>query len=359
MAWDEASAFAFTHGGRLPDAAMLRARGALERVELLRSRETVLGAAGLEVRYVGRDRWARNDVATRYGAIPLTSRAVASRWGLRRRPFSELEGADLAVVEILRDDADAWRREGWLVAPHFVAASVDLRIDDGVLWDHERRRRARRIESELSMRIDEGGETFDAFYDRMYVPTTRQRFGPEGYLARRLYLRRLASAGFLLYVDDRDGPIAAALIAKRASSGCPMDVRVWGVDASGSGRTRYAHEALFVLAIREARRRGAPRLGFGLSYPYANDGALRFKKRWGARMDPSPQDPRCFALRAFTDAGAAQLAHHQLIFELDGALFALGGGATPGVRPIAAPAHADDLARLAQNPQPGGRIPHR
>ena len=359
MAWDEASALAFTHGGRLPEGALLRARGALERVELLRSRETVLRAPELEVHYVGRDRWARNDVATRCGATPFAFGPVASPWGPRRRPYSEPGDADLAVVEILGDDADAWRREGWLVAPHFVAASVDLRIDEGVLWDHERRRRARRIETELSMRIDEGGETFDAFYDRMYVPSTRQRFGPEGYLARRPYLRRLASAGFLLYVDDRDGPIAAALIAKRARPDCPLDVRVWGVEAPAQERSRYAHDALLVLAIREARRRGAPRLSLGLSYPYANDGSLRFKKRWGARMDRSPEDPRCFALRAFTDAGAAQLAHHQLIFERAGSLFALGGSGTPGVRPMVAPAHADDLARLAQNPHPGGRIPHR
>lgn len=331
--WDECSAWAHSWGGLLPPGWLERGRASIER---LAARRTAVGLARSEtmtLRYTGRDVYARHDLAKRLGLGPFSSEAAAD--------------ADLEVVELLASDAARRRREGWLIAPHFVRATVDLRVSASERWDRERRRRAAAILRDLEARVDEGGEGFDRFYDALYAPTTRARFGPGGYVARRRHLRRLARWGFLLHVDEGGERLGSALVARLHGRDAPLEVKVWGV--TDPARRVRAHEAMFVFAMEEARRRGATHLGLGLGYPFAADGSLRFKKRWGATLALPHDDPRRFAVRALAPAGLEALAaHHLVVVDARGELLALGAPETPGLRSVPAPRTAEELRALAR-----------
>lgn len=353
-AWDEAAALGFRWGSVLPATWTRGALGLLERGRRLACRSRRFEGADTSLTYVGRDRFAAEDLAARLG---LSERGSPRR-PPRVRPGARFAPADLTVVEITRSEAERWAGAGYLVLPHLVATTVDLREDEHALWDRERRRRASRIRESVIARIDPGGRaSFDAFYERLYVPTVRARFGARGYVARRHHLRRLAQHGLLLHAREGDREVATGLLSFTHGRSYPIDLRVWGAPAEDASPSRPYQplEALVVLAIDEARRRRAERLGLGLGYPFLGDGSLRFKKRWGGAMHVEPHDPRRFAVSASTEAAVEALTRHGAIHETRGGLRALrppgeeAPSATRGIGGWDALRRPDELAELARS----------
>lgn len=341
-AWDDAAALGFRYGHVLPPTVTAGSRELIQWALEPRRERASFANGQLTLRYVGSDRYARADLASR---LDLGSASSTSR-------------PDLTFTEISRRGAARWRARGQLVSPQLVAASVDLRGPIEALWDQERRRHAKRIDRELSCEV-RGVDRFDHFYDRMYAPTARKRFAASGYVARRRYLRRLAESGRILFALRGDRAIAGAIVVPVHGRRYAHDLRVWGVidGEHDPARDALAYEALLVFALRWARARGAERLGLGLAYPFAMDGALRFKKRWGASFHREIHDPRCFAVAASSDVGVRALREVGLIFETAEGLDAVGDETlarrtTPGITRIHQPDGGNALRQIAEGSHP-------
>ncbi len=136
-----------------------------------------------------------------------------------------------------------------------------------------------------------------AFYDTLYLPAVRHRHGDGAVIASHRLVQRRARRGWLLRVmqDDR---VAAAGVFYPQGDTCHF---LWMGTADGFDG---AATALYWFGLQHAIAQGYRHADFGGTRALLSDGALRFKRKWGAQCEDS-DDPGAVQLAACNDSVAA------------------------------------------------------
>jgi hypothetical protein len=189
----------------------------------------------------------------------------------------------------------------------------------------------------LDYRISHSMEDFDLFYDRMYVPHIRRRYGLLADIDDREDMRRVFGSGLLLFVLSDGKPVAGALSV--VSNNQLMFRRTGVLDGDESHVRGGAQTALYYFQLRHAVDQGFDALDTMKSAPFLNDGVFLHKADWGARSVRDEEAERAVFLVPL--AGNELLARffsiNPMIIDHDGGLAALVG--EPADEPAGAGAH--------------------
>jgi hypothetical protein len=165
----------------------------------------------------------------------------------------------------------------------------------------------------------------DLFYDTMYVPYARWRFGEAAALRDRRLLRHLAlsPAGTLLWIEQDGRRLAGVLVERRGDT---LHVLSFGTPLEPT----FAHKAgiltaATVAAVEFGLEAGAAWIDLGGSMPWLTDGVFLSKRYWGGELvlHPWQRQSLLVAWPRWAPAAAALLAL---------APFAMLGGTPYGLR---------------------------
>jgi hypothetical protein len=193
--------------------------------------------------------------------------------------------ADMTLVRADRISARLWFRRGYLRAPEWIGVQLDQsrRSLASALKSKSVREDRRRIRKYgLVYAISHKRRDFDDFYENMYVPYIRKRFGEMGGISSARYLRHAFRQGGLIFVEQNGARLAGTLFSRygKAITFEKMGTRN-GEDAI---LKMGAMAALYVFGIEYARKTGCRFVDFGGCRPLLQDGVLRYKSKWGARV---------------------------------------------------------------------------
>ena len=273
--------------------------------------------------YLARRFFAREPVATPVATVP--SWRVGGELARRRARV------DLTVARLDRTTAAFALDDSWVLVPEWVGARSPIPEDVVALC-----RRSKSLANNLArMRragfrpaVSHAPEDFDHFYERMYLPFTRDRHDAEAVVTDRARLRRCFRQGGIMWAMRGDERIAGLLYRVRART---FDLIVLGT-AEGA-RGPLADGAIFALDLflfEHARTLGCTVLDFGGSRPSPRDGLLAYKARWDARIGATRATFYDLALwwPRWTPALRAFFARTPLLVRQGDGLAALWCGAT-------------------------------
>ncbi|MCX7800493.1 MAG: GNAT family N-acetyltransferase [Fimbriimonadales bacterium] len=175
------------------------------------------------------------------------------------------------------------RHRGWHLHLRWVDVAIDARRGaESVIRDASRnvRRSLEALRTEgWTTGLSQKPEDLERFEKEMYRPTLDARHGAQATRFDPAALRRMFREGFLIQAF-RGGEWLAADLAVACSD--ELWLAVFGV-LGGDESVRRSSVATLLTerALREAERRGVPRVNHGGSLGFANDGTLLYKARWG------------------------------------------------------------------------------
>jgi len=189
--------------------------------------------------------------------------------------------ADLTIARVDRISIRLFFQQDYLRAPEWIGTS--LRLDEESLAlaysrksvRHDRRKIRRHG---MSWSVSHADEDFTFFYETMYAPYARHRFGEMAGVVPASYLCHEFRRGGVLFIEQNGEKIAASLFSIYGDSHYFMKVGTrngerWPVEIG-------ALAALYLFGIDHARSLGCKRIDFGASRSFLQDGTLRFKLKW-------------------------------------------------------------------------------
>lgn len=261
------------------------------RCQVLRIRGSLRGdGTTLTLRYVGRRR--RN--------LPYLVRAIFDQWTViseekatlftfKRAMQRQLPLCDVSIVDIgWPYNAFVNRRGEYLEMPDWINMLVILG-DDWDLVVRNFRQTARNNDLRLIRRNQYRYVTttdraaIEHFYDEIYVPFVSEKHDSDTILAPRRHVIARAMQGALLQVLQGDRIVAAGVVYREDDvlyflwMGVPPECR----DQPPEG----AISALYYFGIRHAYEFGCTAVDLTGTRAFLNDGALRFKRKWGALVE--------------------------------------------------------------------------
>lgn len=291
------------------------------------------GGPTVRVAYVGRALFERDALLPfcQHAAPGAFRREVLREGGLvalaraRRRPGLIVD-ADADVV--LVDPPFAWTGglRGAFRYPVFLRGALALgsSLDEQLTRVRSkpyRRVLKRALKRGASWRVSRSEGDLRDFYEAMYEPLARNRFGDAANVSP---YERLASAlrhrGELLLVERERTPVIGALLYR--SPRAPGTVFNWkygvrdpaAVDAAG---LRELTASLEIALFEHAISRQDARVDFGLTSAVANDGVYVHKRRLGCDFTPLPRGPEL--LLRFAEGVEAAVLERAPLFVRDGA----------------------------------------
>ena len=218
-----------------------------------------------------------------------------------------------------------------------VLAGQILDVADG--WEGVRSRFSRQVRKDTNdferkrgfrFRHATSVEEFDFFYDRMFLPYVKNRFGKYAALIRRERLRSIFDEGFLFLVE-KDGVAVAGQLGK-VRDGVLEASRIGILDGDPRHVRAGAMQAAYYHCIRIALDRGCKEVDVGGSGPFLSNGALRHKAEWGAKFRDTEVESEWFHVFTGADPRAARpfLSMHPTVI-LEGGRLCVLAAARDGV----------------------------
>ena len=245
-----------------------------------------------------------------------------------------LPEADLALCRLGRRAAARLEGRGVLLVPEAVGARLAVAPDGSSFAgaNATARRNIRQVEKRgYTWTASHDPAAFEHFYDAMYVPFAKARYGELSFVRRREALRRRFRQGGLLEVRQ-EGRLVAAQVFQ--IMGQTIEMLGPGTPGGDPEPVRQgAFSALYIFAEAYARQQGLAWLDFGGSLPTLSDGVLKHKRGWGASIADRVEADHDIALywKAASQPLLAFLRAHPLVVR-DGhglALLAVEGHAEP------------------------------
>ncbi len=164
--------------------------------------------------------------------------------------------------------------------------------------------------SDYSLVITDQPAEFEAFYDDLYLPYIRARFGSSAVVVERNRFLASAHGQHLALLRRSNAAVAGMLVKRRGSA-----MRFGWFGAATCPPPSGASEALDALVLRQAWLDGVKTVHFGNSRPVVTNGVFRYKARFGA-VPVATRFPQARLGIGFPQSHAgvtAILAHHRLI----------------------------------------------
>lgn len=174
-----------------------------------------------------------------------------------------------------------------------VEADLEAQISRVHSAAHRHRLRAALKCDSYGLVVSAGERAFAEFYDTMYEPYVRGRFGNAANVKKRPQLLELfrSKQGRVLQVTQAGKPIASALLVPLGDGVLSYDSNGFGSDAR-SADTLAQHTAALELAIfRYAIDYGYRRIAFGYARARFAEGLFTHKRRVGCSFVPAEYSP--------------------------------------------------------------------
>lgn len=212
--------------------------------------------------------------------------------------------ADMTIVDVpwpwdvdLQDDSQvievpAWVRQEISLADSWdgVIASLGKNVRDGQL------RKIRKF-GLTSVTTKEAAEA-DTFYDTMYVPHTRRRFGLAADIVSRDDVQACVTHGALLKILRGEEVIAACALN---DTGEKLELCFIGFSEADLRKIDGASAAIYYFTLQYAFENGYRKVDYYGSRPVLNDGVFATKRRWGAAVyDDWSLEHLLFRLNSFS-----------------------------------------------------------
>ena len=274
------------------------------------------------VLYVGRCVNLRYIARILLGDYEVIERVDSNLFGFRRHQRRLESSADMTVFDIgwpyhrrLRD------RHRFLEVPDWVNMAVELEDE----WDdvvRGFRHTARNNDLRLIRRNGYHAEAsrdqaeIEHFYDHMYLPFVRGRYADDAVADPRRHVIRRARQGWLLKVLSGEELIVAGVVF-------PEDDVLYFLWMGFSGQCiseppEGAVSALYYFGIRHAFDEGLSAVDFTGTRAFLNDGAFRFKRKWGPFVEDTFSPSSILLRPANGSERAAKLCESMPVLARDG-----------------------------------------
>lgn len=239
---------------------------------------SVIGAgAGSGVDYMVRRFFEGQPRREQIGTVPI--------WHLARTLKRLRTSADMTIARVDRITARFLFDSSYLAVPEWIGTSLTLPEDLGTLTrgNHSLKEDLRIVRrSGLTSDIAHTDADFEAFYHTMYVPYIRMRHGQQAAVRNIHSMRRLFRHGGLVWIRRKGRPVAGCVYRRRNQEleliGAGTINGEWAPVAAG------AFAMLYLIAIQHAKTIGCRQVEVGGCRPTLNDGALRYKRKWGVHL---------------------------------------------------------------------------
>lgn len=124
--------------------------------------------------------------------------------------------------------------------------------------------------------------SFDLFYETMYLPFARTRFGEAAFIRDRRTLQRVLDRGAILWIEQDGHRVAARLVERDGDTLHAMSVGT-SLDPAAA-QANGILTAAKVAAVEFAFEAGLKWIDFGGCMPWLTDGVLLNKRHWGAEL---------------------------------------------------------------------------
>lgn len=226
---------------------------------------------------------------------------------------------DLLLVEANRLYAGHFRKAGFFTVPEWVEFGRRVVADPALRYLGA----AKSLKSDLNkirgsrftVDITRDLQDFDAFYETMYLPHARQRFGESAIIKGKRILEKDFQSGFLLLLKDDGQAVAGALVREEDDV---ITETTLGVLSGADNVLRMGVSGAIdyhLLDWAAAHRKTVMKVGHTRPFPY--DGVYRNKRKWLMAVTPDPDGVMDMAvqIRRFDRAMAAVLRQWPFVFQ--------------------------------------------
>jgi hypothetical protein len=171
----------------------------------------------------------------------------------------------------------------------------------------------------LTYRLVREEEAVRRFYEQMYVPHLKRRFGEAAYVEPEWKIRWCVDTGILMEILREGEPVAAQVLW--GSRGALHFLWAGATGDAYGPHTRGIFPALYYYGILYAFESGFGEVDYCGTRASLGDGIFQMKRRWGAAVyDGWSRDTLFFGFRHLDGAGEALLTHNALVARSNGRL---------------------------------------
>lgn len=257
-------------------------------------------------------------------------------WKLPRLLQEQRSSVDLTIVRVDRWSAHLLFDAQYLRVPEWVGMSVHLPLRPEIMRSKTvkndiRKAKFHRLQSVVSRQPAD----FDAFYNDAYLPFVTNRHGRFAFVHDRRLMQRWFRQGGILWMKVDEQPVGGMLFSRQNGT---FHFQALGMPNGELQLGRLgALSALYLYGFKHAREVSCNRVELGGNRPSLQDGVLRYKAKWGARLYDrrNTQFDLLLYWERFTSAVEELLSQSPLVFrDRDGLsglhAFAEGRTVTPG-----------------------------
>jgi hypothetical protein len=195
-----------------------------------------------------------------------------------------------------------------IITFRWIRQSLDLSIALEELFRNKERRRKIRKVGNFQPVFSTDQADLDYFYDKVYLEYIRKRHSDPTILKKVLLQNDLGKTGELCFLK-MDGKIVAGGFS--TFSGGNYSLLTMGLTDDAPAKDDTV-ASLYYYGILRAKERGAASIDFGISRPFINDGVVKYKRKWGGRIERAPEISRIMYLKNITKDGLIILDNEKL-----------------------------------------------
>jgi hypothetical protein len=219
-------------------------------------------------------------------------------WTLRRRLRSWQQRVDLTLACVPGVVASGIAGHDYLVVPEWLSMRVPVPDDLHELrWTSGSVRQDLRIvrRNRLTHTVAPALTDIDHFYEQMYVPLIRRRYGATTSVRGLRHVRALGRRGGFVWIE-RDGQRVAGLLFQER--GREMRVLCIGtLNGEYSPVKAGAVAGLYLAVLEHAWARGLSAVDLGGTRASLTDGLFRYKRKWGGTITRNEDSVSAFLVR--------------------------------------------------------------
>ena len=198
-------------------------------------------------------------------------------WQLKR--LIKSSNLDLVISEISRISLNHFQTHGGYVIPEWVEMRINI---DRPLDELSREsvsdfaRVARRIRKyNLSYEMLSDDESFNYFYNRMYLPYISKRHGEEALIEDLNLFWKSSPSPILIFIRENGIVVGGSLIKKNGDT--LKGIRLGLLDGNDEYMRHGVIGAIYYFCVIEGQKMGCNYLDIGGSRPFLNDGLTKYK----------------------------------------------------------------------------------
>jgi hypothetical protein len=195
-----------------------------------------------------------------------------------------------------------------IVTFRWIRQALDLAIALEELFKNKERRRKIRKVGNFEPVFSTDQADLDFFYEKIYLEYICKRHSDPTLLKKALLQKDLGTVGELCFLKA-DGRIVAGGFSTFKDGNYALLTMGMTDDAPAKDDTVAA---LYYYGILRAKERGAATVDYGFSRPFIHDGVVKYKRKWGGRIEQATEINRIMYLKNITRDGLIILDDQKL-----------------------------------------------